>query len=466
MYDVIVLGSGPAGEKGAATAALLGKKVAIVERETVVGGASTNTGTIPSKTLRETALALSGLQARDLYGVDLSLRREATVRDFLYHEEHVKANERQRVAKTIRHGNIDLYRGTASFLDPHAIKVHAEGVDTTLETEKVLIATGSAPCHPPGFAFEDDRIHDSDEILSIQRLPHSLAVVGAGVIGSEYACTFAALGCEVHMLDGRDCLLPFLDPELSQALETAIARIGVRFHKAEKVVRCTPAPNAGPVELVCQSGLTLSVDQVLVAAGRTSNTQELNLTAAGITPGERGLITVDKYFQTTVPGIYAAGDVIGFPALAATSAAQGRIAMHHAFEVGFSMDLDPLLPSGIYTIPEVSMVGETEESLRKKGIPYIVGRARYADNARGEIIGDESGFLKLLYSQDGLKLLGVHVIGEHATEVVHIGLMVMLAGGGAELLSRACFNYPTLGDLYKHANYNALLAKANLPQAD
>lgn len=456
-YDLVVLGSGPAGEKGAATAAAFGKKVAVVERDTHVGGASTNTGTLPSKTLRETALALSGLRARDLYGVDLSLRREATVSDFLYHENRVKSTERARVLDSIHRGNITLYRGAGRFADPHTIVVTAgDGTETRLHAERVLIATGSSPIRPPEFRFEDHRIHDSDEILSLHQLPRTLAVIGAGVIGAEYACTFAALGAKVFLLDGRDVLLPFLDREISDALAAAMARMGIEFHRREKVLRCDDT-HPDYIDIVCESGLHLQVDQVLVAAGRKSNTDQLNLAAAGIECGPKGLVKVDEFYRTSVPHIYAAGDVIGFPALASTSAEQGRVAMCHAFDFGFQFNMAPLLPTGIYTIPEVSMVGDTEESLQQKGIEYLVGRAHYADNARGQIIGDRHGFLKLLFRKGDLKLLGAHVIGEQATEVIHIGLVAMMTNSGADLFDHTCFNYPTLGDLYKSAAYEVLL---------
>lgn len=460
-YDLVVIGSGPAGEKGAATAAAFGRKVALVERNPALGGASANTGTLPSKTLRETALALSGLRARDLFGVDLSLRREATVRDFMYHEGRVKQAERARVGDALKHGGVDLYRGAGAFAGPHTVEVNSgSGEILRLEAGKVLIATGSSPIRPKEFFFEDPRVHDSDEVLEIERLPHTMAVIGAGVIGTEYACTFAALGCEVHLVDGRDILMPFLDREISLALEQALGRLRIQFHKKVKVVRCTCSDNGcAEVEVHCDSGLELKVEQVLVAAGRSSNTGKLNLAAAGLEPGPKGLVNVNSVYQTAVPHIYAAGDVIGFPALSATSAEQGRVAMCHAFDLRFKESMAPLLPTGIYTIPEVSMAGETEETLKQKNVAYVVGRASYADNARGQIIGDHSGMLKLLFRAEDMALVGVHVIGEQASEVVHIGMMTMLANAGAELLGRACFNYPTLGDLYKNATYDAILAR-------
>jgi NAD(P) transhydrogenase len=288
-----------------------------------------------------------------------------------------------------------------------------------------------------------------------------LAVVGGGVIGSEYACTFTALGTEVHLVDGRDVLLPFLDHEVSRVLADTMAANGVHFHWKERVTCCDAAQSADIV-LTLSSGATLACDNVLVCAGRSSNTADLNLVAAGITPGKRGLIPVDVHYRTVVPHIYAAGDVIGSPALAATGMEQARVAVCHAFGSNLKGDIAPLLPTGVYTIPEASMIGETEESLREKGVAYIAGRAPYVNNPRGKIIGDESGFLKLLFHADDMRLLGVHVVGEHATEIVHIGLIAMLAGGDAELFNRACFNYPTLGDLYKYATYDALLRRSGL----
>ena len=460
-YDLVVIGTGPAGEKAAVTAAVFGKRVAVVEKAPQVGGAVANTGTLPSKTLRETALALSGLKARELYGVDLSLRREATVADFMHHEQRVSAQERDRILTYFAHFGVTLYRGTASFVDPHTLRIQGPEGERWLRGDKILIASGSAPLRPPEFDFADPRICDSDEILGLQQLPQTLAVVGAGVIGCEYACTFAALGAAVHVIDGRDVLLGFLDREVSRALEEAMTDLGITFHWETRVDRCERLP-AGAVYLHVDSGQTLVVDTVLVAAGRVSNTAALDLAAAGLVAGKRGLLEVDRVFRTAVPHIYAVGDVIGFPALASTSMEQARVAMTHAFDLGYKTEVSPLLPNGIYTIPEVSMVGETEESLRKQGIDYVVGRAPYRENARGYIIGDRKGFLKLLFQRDTMQLLGVHAIGEHATELVHIGLVVMLASGGFDLLNRTCFNYPTLGGLYQRAAALALARRQGL----
>ena len=458
-FDLIVIGGGPAGTSAASGAGLLGKCVALVEKAALIGGAGINTGTIPSKTLRETALVLSGWRSRRLFNVDLSLRRAATVGEFMCHEKNVTASERQRTEARLALSNVVRFTGAASFVDPHTIRVTgADGGETLLHGEKSLIATGSSPLRPPEFKFEDDRIHDSDEILSLTAMPKKLVVIGGGVIGSEYAGTFAALGVEVHLVDGRDTLMPFLDAEISRALADAMAANGVTFHWSERVTVCDTA-RAGDVMLTLSSGATLACDGVLVCAGRQSNTASLNLAAAGITPGKRGLVPVNAHYQSEAPHIYAAGDVAGPPALASTGIEQARVAVGHAFDSTFKKDIATILPTGIYTIPEASMVGETEASLREKGVDFIAGRARYADVPRGEIIGDETGFLKLLFRREDMRLLGVHVIGEHATELVHIGLIAMLAEAGADLFNRACFNYPTLGDLYKYATYDALLQR-------
>jgi NAD(P) transhydrogenase len=456
-YDLIIIGAGPAGEKAAIVGTLFNKKVAVIERCTVVGGACANTGTLPSKTLRETALAFSGYQARKLYGVDLSLRREATVADFLFHEQNVRQGEQGRILSNLSKHKADLLYGEASFVDPHTVQVRG-GVsgDALLQAERILIAIGSAPFRPPEFPFVHSRVHDSDELLDVQTLPKSMAVVGAGVIGSEYACMFAVLGCKIYLIDGKDVLLPFLDTEVSEALKAGMERHGVEFRWNERVASCN-APETGDITLTLTSGKTLAVEQVLVAAGRISHTDKLNLGAAGVVAGKRGLLNVDEHFRTNVPHIYAAGDVIGFPALASTSMEQARIAICHAFDRPYKTKMSAVLPYGIFTIPEASMAGETEASLKAKGTPYVVGRGHYALNARGEIIGDRFGFLKLLFHRDNRKLLGVHAIGEQATELVHVGLMALLMEAELDLFNRACFNYPTLGDLYKYAAYDALL---------
>jgi NAD(P) transhydrogenase len=470
VFDLVVIGAGPAGTSAAETAALLGKKVAIVERTPACGGAAVNTGTLPSKTLRETALALSGVRARALYGIDLSLRRGATVDELLRHERVVKATEAEQMRKRLDRYGVTIVHGTGSFLDPHTVQVvHPvpPGGVSRLRGEHVLVAIGSIPSRPPQFPFEHGRVHDSDELLYLPAVPKSLAVIGAGVIGSEYACTFAALGARVHIIDGRESLLPFLDPELSAALTAAMEKAGIRFWWKEQV-ESVDAPKIGEITLKLASGNEVSVDQVLVCAGRTSGTAALNPAAAGFGLTSRGLIPVDEHFRSTVPHVYAAGDVIGFPALASTSAEQGRVAACHMFGSHAKETLAKYLPAGIFTIPEVSAAGLTEPQAREKGIDVAVGRADYAQNPRGKIIGDRSGFLKLVFKKEDMSLLGVHVIGEQASELVHVGLMALMVGGGAKQFLDTCFNYPTLGDLYKLATHDALqklTASAGAPPA-
>ena len=455
-FDVVVIGAGPGGVNAAITAAGLGKSVAVVEKTPAVGGAAINTGTVPSKTLRETAVALSGLRTRNLYGVDLSLRRECTVGDLLRHERAVLTTVRSHWNALLTTYGVTVFTGTARFLDGHTLAVAGSGGETTLRAENVVVAIGSSPARPPQFPFEHNRVHDSDEIVNLESVPKTLAVIGAGVIGCEYACMFAALGVPVHLIDGRDCLLPFLDLEVAQALTKAMEDLGVTFQWKEQVSACA-APPDGDITLTLGSGKALMVDAVLVAAGRESRTAALDPDRAGLLVGKRGQLPVDECFRTNVKHVYAVGDVIGFPALASVSAEQGRIAGAQAGGDAAVCGLPAIFPTGIYTIPEVGAVGETEGSLQGKKIDYVVGKANYTDTARGEIIGDRAGFLKLLFSKPDLKLLGAHAIGEQATELIHLGLMALQTGGGADLLWKTCFNYPTLSELYKRAAHNAIL---------
>ena len=463
-YDLVVIGGGPAGIVGAATASRLGKSVALVDGHHELGGAGINTGTVPSKTLRETALALSGLRSRDLYGVDLSLRREATVEDFLHHAREVKVSANAMLSGLLEASGSEVYAGSAAFVDEHTVSVKsatprentalAAPPELLLRGARVLIATGSAPIRPPIYPFGPG-VYDSDTILELTRLPRSIAIVGAGVIGSEYACTFSTLGTQVHVVDGREALLPFLDGEISTALEAAMERGGVTFHWHERTESCTK-DSAGEVTLVLSSGKQLVVEAVLAAAGRSGNVDTLCLSAAGISAGAHGTIEVDEHFQTSVPHIFAAGDVVGPPALASTSMRQARVAVARAFDEADKATAPPPLPYGVYTIPEIGTIGETESALTKRGATYLVGRARYESNFRGRIVGDAGGFLKLLFDRADRKLLGVHVIGEQATELVHLGMLAMLAGLTADIIAEACFNTPTLGELYASAAFDAI----------
>jgi len=455
-YDLIVIGAGPAGEKGAAQAAYFGKRVALVEREPHPGGAGINTGTVPSKTLRETALYFSGLGQRGLYGVDYHVKSHLTVKDFMYREQEVVRSLRQVVSENLVRHTIDLRRGQASFDDPHTVRITQDGEpDRLLRGDVILVATGSVPTRPRDVPFDDPRVHDSDEILEMQKLPRSMAVVGGGVIGCEYTTIFAALGIKTTLLDGRDRLLGFLDAELAEQLKIQMGLLGVDLRLKEGVTRYVPEPDGVRLEL--KSGGSLVVDQVLVAAGRVANVRTLNIDKAGLAVNERGLITVNEFYQTSVPHIYAAGDVIGFPALASTSMEQARVAMVQAFDLPkYKTRVAPIFPLAVYTIPEIAMAGETEETCRQKKIEYGVGRAFYRTNARGQITGDLGGQVKLIFRYPDKLLLGVHVIGEIAAELVHVGLIALQTECTIDMFVNTVFNYPSLSDVYKYAAYDGL----------
>jgi NAD(P) transhydrogenase len=453
-YDLVVIGSGPAGEKGAAQAAYFGKRVALVEKEPALGGAAANTGTLPSKTLRETALFLSSYRKRELFGLHCSFKERVTVRDFLARERLVKESERARIQENLRRHKVALYSGTASFLDPHTVAVKPDRCPAVpIQAEKILIATGSYPFRPANLPFYDSRVYDSDTILSLHEIPATMLVVGGGVIGCEYACTFAALGVETALVERRGGLLDFLDREVAEALRIQMEALGIRVFLNDVVDEVRTGDD---LEVQLQSGTVLRVQTVLGSSGRCGNTEVLALDRAGVHADQRGRVIVNAHYQTNVPHIYAAGDVIGNPALASTSMEQARVAMVHAFDLKYREGVAHILPYGIYTIPECSMAGETEESLTARKVPYVVGKASYAANARGQIIGDSGGFLKLLFSAEDRKLLGVHVIGEQAVEVVHVGLTALLAGAGTDLFIQTCYNYPSLTELYKYAAYDAL----------
>jgi NAD(P) transhydrogenase len=453
-YDLIVIGSGPAGEKGAAQAAYFGKRVALIEKALVLGGAAANTGTLPSKTLRETALYLSGFRQRGLYGINFSLKDKVSAQDFLRRERLVVQTERARILDNLKRHKVDLFTGGGSFLDAHTMQVKCpEGDPISLRGEFILIATGSSPFRPSFLPFEDARVYDSDTILNLREIPETMLIAGGGVIGCEYACMFAALGIRVTLVEGRDCLLGFLDHEISSMLARKMQSMGIDLLMPDSLEKVTPA---AALEVQLKSGKNIRVDTILAATGRSGNTTGLGLEQIGIQPNSRGLIQVNEHYQTSVKHIYAAGDVLGFPALASTSMEQARVAMVHAFDLKYKNRVAPILPYGIYTIPECSMAGETEATARQKGISFVAGKARYNQNARGQIIGDEDGFLKLIFRREDMKLIGVHVIGEQASELVHVGLAALLMEASADLFIQTCFNYPTLSELYKYATYDAL----------
>lgn len=458
-FDLIVLGSGPAGEKAAAQAAWFGKSVALVERQApLLGGACTNTGTLPSKTLRESALALTGLSSRGLEQAVLALPRPFTAAQLMFRERQVVHREHARIQNNLDRHRVTVFSGNASLVGSHEIRIvplDAAAAEERIEGEFILIATGSRPHRPSWIPFGEDEVYDSDEILQLDKVPESLLVLGSGVIASEYACVFAALETKVTVIDGKDRLLGFLDREIGDAFHAELRRLGLDLHLNDAPVACAVDPVTRLVTVTTKSGAKLSAAAVLAAAGRAGNTQGLGLEALGLQPDSRGNLPVNEHFQTALPHVYAAGDVVGFPGLASTSMEQGRVAACHAFGISYKQRVSPVLPYGIYTIPEISYVGATEEELQSKGVDFAVGRAWMRENARGHILGAESGFLKLVFSPDK-KLLGVHVLGPTATELLAIGQMAMLQGATIDLFIDAVFNYPTLGELYKYAAYDGL----------
>lgn len=450
QYDLIVIGSGPAGEKGAEQAAEFGKRVALIERAEYLGGAGINTGTVPSKTLREAALYFSGLQQRGLYGIDYSLKQNLSVKEFMHREHVVVGNERRLVSRNVERHRITRIHGSAALKDAHTVQVGKKEISGNI----ILIATGSSPFHPPEIPFDHKLIYDSDTILQMQRIPKTMAVLGGGVIGVEYASIFAALGVKVTLIESHTRILPFVDSEITDRLVHQLEKIGLKFVLNDHMTSI--AAQKDRVRLALQSGGTLDFDIALIAAGRQSNVKELGLEQVGIKLGERGLILVNEQYQTSVSNIYAAGDVIGFPALAATSMEQARVAMTHAFDEGHEERLSPVLPLAVYAVPEISMVGLTEDECKSKNLPYVVGRGFYQDSARGQIIGDMNGMIKLIFSPADRKLLGAHIIGEQASELIHIASHAMMTSSALDEFIQAVYNYPTLTDLYKSAAYDGL----------
>jgi NAD(P) transhydrogenase len=453
-FDLVVVGSGPAGERGAEQASQFGKRVALVERAEYLGGAGINTGTVPSKSLRETALFFSGLKQRDLNGIDYSLRGGVSVREFMHREHIVVSSERRLVDRNIEKHGIRRFHGQARLKDAHSVTVANSHGEQELKSDFILIATGSSPFRPADIRFDGRLIHDSDTILHMTRMPKRMVVLGGGVIGVEYASIFAALDVEVVLVEAKDRILSFVDNEIAQRLVHQLESSGITFMLNEKMKSVQAADRHVTMDL--EKAGPQEFDIALIAGGRQSNVQGLGLEDVGVRLADRGLILVDDTYRTNIPSIYAAGDVIGFPALAATSMEQARVAMFHAFGKAGDVRLPPVLPFAVYAIPEISMVGKTEDECRSKGIPYSVGRGYYEDNARGQIIGDMSGMIKLVFSPTDGKLLGAHIIGEQAAELIHIGLQVMMVNGAVSEFVETVYNYPTLSDLYKTAALDGL----------
>jgi NAD(P) transhydrogenase len=453
-YDLIVIGSGPAGQKGAIAAAKLGKKVAVIDRKGMIGGVSLHTGTIPSKTLREAILYMTGIRQRAFYGCDYSLKEKISKEDLSARVRIVQDRELDVVRHQFRRNEVPVIQGSARFLDPNRVIVTTENGEISLRAEKFLIAVGTRPARNPMIPFDGERVIDSGEMEQLTQIPKEMIVVGAGVIGVEYASMYAALEIRVTIIEQRPEMLDFVDREIVEQLQYHLRNLDVILRFGEKVLSVEKDPD-GTVVALLDSGKTVTGEALLYAVGRQTNADLLNLEAVGIQIEERGKLSVNEHFQTSVPHIYAAGDVIGFPALAATSMEQGRLAAGHMFGVRSTYASHPL-PYGIYTIPEISMIGKNERQLTEEKIPYEVGVARYDELARGQILGDQTGKLKILFDPRNLKLLGLHIIGDGATELIHIGQAVLNTGATIEYFRDTVFNYPTLAEAYKVAALNGL----------
>jgi NAD(P) transhydrogenase len=460
-YDLCVIGSGPAGQRAAVQAAKLGKRACVIERAEVVGGAAINTGTIPSKSLREAILHLTGFSLRGVFGESYQVKPKITIEDLASWCQHIIKAEIEIARSAMQRNGVDLINGTGSLQDSNWVVVqHGTNVNA-INADHVLLATGTRPARPDGIPFDGRKILDADDVLKLPSLPKSMLVVGGGVIGTEYASMMQALGVKTTLVEGRPRLLEFLDSEITEALQYHLRQAGLSLRLGEKVVKVelVDAPTDAVtsdgklVMATLESGKTLKAETLLYCIGRQGNTESLDLQKVGLSADNRGRIEVNERYQTKVPNIYAAGDVIGFPALASTSMEQGRLAACHMF--GKKTNSMPhLFPYGIYAIPEISMVGWTEEQLTKDGIPFESGIANYREIARGQLLGDVAGMLKLLIHQESRAILGVHCIGNGATEIVHIGQAVMTLKGTVDYFIDTVFNYPTLAECYKVAALN------------
>jgi NAD(P) transhydrogenase len=459
-YDLLVIGAGPAGEKGAAQAAYFGKRVCIIERAPKPGGAAVNTGTIPSKTLRETALYFSGLRQRGLYGVDFHVKSDITIGDFMYRERAVVESQWKLIGDNLDRHGIDQVQGSARFRDARTVEITRYGTEPRLVTsEYFLIATGSHPQQPETSVVDGEVIIDSDSLLTLQRIPRSMIVVGGGAIGCEYACIFAALGVRVTLLTNRTRLLSHLDPEVSDALRQQMtARLGITVYLDTDVAHV--ANENGRAVVRIGGDTELSADCALYAAGRVGATAGLGLENAGIRVNSRGFILTDEHYRTSQRRIYAAGDVIGFPALASTSMEQARVAVCHAFDLRYKQALSSVIPYAVYSIPEIATVGLNEEQLNLREIPFEIGRAWHRGNARGMIVGDVDGFVKLLFRPSDQRLLGASIVGENAGELIHVAMGCIASQGTIDYFIQSVFTYPSLAEAYKYAAYDGLQALA------
>ena len=458
-FDLLVIGAGPAGEKGAAQAAYFGKKVCLVERAPKPGGNSVNTGSLPSKTLRETALYFSGLRQRGLYGVEYRVKSDITISDFMFRERAVVESAWQLVGDNLARHHVTTVQGHAKFIDAHTVEVSRFREDVQrITADVIMIATGSHPVRPANVPFDGETVVDSDTLLTLSSIPARLVVIGGGVIGCEYAGTFAALGVRVTLINARERLLTQFDPDVSDALCAQMTgRLGVQVMLNSEVREIRVDTNGNRIAtVVLTDDSEITADCVLYSIGRSGATDDLGLDEAGVRMNARGFILVDENYRTTVPSIFAAGDVIGFPALASTSMEQARVAMCHAFDLRYKQRVSPVLPYGVWTVPEVAMVGETEETARAKEISYETGKTSFRSNMRGQIIGDLDGFVKLIFRRDDQRLLGCSIVGEGACELIHLAAAVMCFDGTIDYFIQAVFNYPTLSDAYKYAAYDGL----------
>ena len=458
-YDLLVIGSGPAGQRAAIQGAKLDKRVAIVERRTVLGGCSVNLGTIPSKTLREAALDLCGYRGREFYGASYTVKQNITMQDLLFRTNRVIAHEIDVTRHQLMRNNVEVIPATASFVGPDAIRLEDVGAggSRVVKAKKIIIAAGAETTRDPHIPFDGVRIFTSDDVLDLDRLPRTLAVVGAGVIGCEYASIFAALGVRVTLIDRRDRLLPFVDKEIVDEFCHHLRenRATLRLNESVGKLEIVEDEHGARVKIHLDSGKTIIAEKALYSVGRTGAANRLNLAEAGLAADSRGRLATDANFRTAVANIYAVGDMIGFPALASTSMEQGRLAACHAFGVK-AHSVPERFPYGIYAVPEISMVGKTEEELTEASIPYEVGKARYKEIARGQILGDVTGLLKLIFHSETRQLLGVHIIGEGASELVHIGQAVLSFEGKIDYFVDTVFNYPTLAECYKVAAFDGI----------
>ncbi|WP_263350965.1 Si-specific NAD(P)(+) transhydrogenase [Acidicapsa acidisoli] len=454
-YDLIVVGSGPSGQRAAVAASKLKKKVAIVESRSVVGGVCINTGTIPSKTMREAVLHLSGYNYRTVYGMNYRVKEKITMADLAFRVQGVVKTEVDVTEAQLSRNGIDVIHGVAHFVTPETLRVEGPETSTTLEAARVIIAVGTRPATSDQVPINGRTIINSDQILDMPKLPRTLIVVGGGVIGVEYACMFAVLGVRVTVIEKRNKLLEFADQEIVETLSYHLRDSRVTMRLGEELASVEELED-GTVVANMQSNKRISGDALLYAVGRQGNVEDLQLENAGLKADSRGRISVDENFQTSTPSIYAVGDVIGFPSLASVSMEQGRIAVARAFNDMITVSNPGFYPYGIYTIPEISFIGKTEEQLTDEDVPYEVGMAYYREVARGQIRGDTTGRLKLIFHRDTRKVLGVHIIGENASELIHIGQAVMTLGGTVDYFIETVFNYPTLAECYKIAAFNGV----------